>query len=60
MKFFKEVFYPLFKSKIEPDKSNDGTKEEDSIAVTTKELMDEYKSKFGKIITADNLKKNIP
>ncbi len=57
MKFFKEVFCPLFESKIEPNKSKDGTKEEDEIALTTRQLVDEYKSKFGKTYTTDNLRK---
>ena len=57
MRFFKEVFYSLYKSKRGPDKSKDGTKEENEEAVTTSQLKDEYKSKFGKIITVDSLKK---
>ena len=57
IKFFKEVFYPLYNSKKEPDKSADGTKEENEITVTTSQLRDEYKSKFGKIITVESLKK---
>ena len=57
MKFFKEVFYPLFSSKTEPDESKDGGKKEENIAVTTKELVQGYKSRFGKVTTVDNLKK---
>ena len=57
MKFFKEVFYPSYKSKTEPDKSKDESKKEENIAVTTKDLIKEYKSKFGKVTTVDNLKK---
>ena len=57
MKFFKQVFYPKFASKIEPDKSSDGKKEEDTIAVTTKELVQECKVKLGKTYTTDSLKK---
>ena len=57
IKFFKEVFYPLWRAKTDPDKSADKTKEEDGISVTTKELKEKYKSKYGKITTTDNLKK---
>ena len=57
MKFFKEVFYPSYESKTEPDKSKDESKKEENIAVTTKDLIKEYKSKFGKVTTVDNLKK---
>jgi hypothetical protein len=55
--FFKETFLPLYKSKQEPDKSQDGTKHESIIALTTRELCDTYKERTGKTITTDSLKK---
>jgi hypothetical protein len=54
--FFNDVFCPLFKSKTEPDSNRDGTKKEDVIAVTTKQLCDYYKEKKGKSISTDSLK----
>jgi hypothetical protein len=63
LKFFKEVFLPLYKLKSEPDKEVDLPGEdqkvqaEKRIAVTTKQLCDQYKQEKGKAITTNNLKK---
>lgn len=57
VEFFNDVLSPLYKSKTEPNTSADGSKKEDIIAVTTKELCNFYKEKKGKIINTDNLKK---
>ena len=57
MKFFKEVFYPLFRSINEPEVSEDGKKQEEIIAVTTKQLSKYYKSKFGRELSSDNIRK---
>ncbi|HJT84784.1 MAG TPA: hypothetical protein VJ697_09910, partial [Nitrososphaeraceae archaeon] len=57
VKFYKEIFLPLFKFKSQPDEK-DGTKEK-IIAVTTKELADHYKKMTGKNIGVDNLRKKI-
>lgn len=57
VEFFNDVLSTLYKSKTEPNKSEDGSKKEDIIAVTAKELCDFYKEKKGKIINTDNLKK---
>jgi hypothetical protein len=56
LKFLKEIFLPLYKSKSEPDKGEEG-KEEKRIAVTTKQLCDYFKEQEGKIVTTNNLKK---
>jgi hypothetical protein len=56
LKFFREVFLPLYRSKSEPDKKAD-EQEEKRIAVTTKQLCDHYKREKGKIATTNNLKK---
>ncbi|MGB6531125.1 MAG: hypothetical protein WBF33_23705 [Candidatus Nitrosopolaris sp.] len=58
LKFFKEVFLPLHKSKQAPDKSTDNNKQERIIALTTRELCEDYKEKTGKTITTNNLKQN--
>ncbi|CAN5398895.1 hypothetical protein BH18THE2_BH18THE2_26600 [soil metagenome] len=58
LKLFKEVFLEKFKTKKDPDKNKDGTKEERIAAVTTRELCDYYKKKTGKTITTNNLKQN--
>jgi hypothetical protein len=55
IRFLKEIFHPLYYAKTEPGEQ-DG-KIEKIIAVTTKELCDYYRSKIGKGITTDNLKK---
>ena len=57
IKFYKDIFIPLFQSKSKPDEKNG--KEEKIIAVTTKELADYYKDKTGKAISTDNLRKTI-
>ena len=56
LKFFKERFLRLYKSKSELDKGDDG-KQEKRIAVTTKQLCNYFKEQEGKIITTNNLKK---
>ncbi|MGC2681144.1 MAG: hypothetical protein WA323_04690 [Candidatus Nitrosopolaris sp.] len=58
LKFFKEVFLPLHKTKQSPDKSIDGSKQERIIALTTRELCEVYKEKTGKTISGNNLKQN--
>jgi hypothetical protein len=57
IKFYREVFLPLFRSKNKREEKNG--KEEKIVAVTTKELADYYKEKTGKIIGIDNLRKTI-
>jgi hypothetical protein len=54
LQFFKDIFCKLYKSKTEAD-SNDG-KQEDRIAVTTKELCEYYKQRTNKSITTNNMK----
>jgi hypothetical protein len=56
VKFFKEVFIPLYKSKSSPNQSDDGNRKERTIALTTRELCEFCKKKTGKIINTDNLK----
>jgi hypothetical protein len=55
LKFFKEIFLPLYRSKLEQDKEEGH--EEKRIAVTTKELCDYLKENEGKVVTTNNLKK---
>ncbi|MGI0051985.1 MAG: hypothetical protein ACRD8K_09635, partial [Nitrososphaeraceae archaeon] len=55
IKFYKDIFLPLFRSKNKPDEKNGN--EEKIIAVNTKELADYYKEKTGKAISIDNLRK---
>jgi hypothetical protein len=57
IKFYREVFLPLFRSKNKREEKNG--KEEKIVAVTTKELADYYKEKTGKVIGIDNLRKTI-
>jgi hypothetical protein len=57
IKFYREIFLPLFYSKSKPDEKNG--KGEKIIAVTTKELADYYTQKTGKAIGTDNLRKTI-
>jgi len=57
MKFFKELFNPLYRSKNVLDKSSDGSKEERIIAVTARQLCEYYKEKTGKTINSDSLRK---
>ena len=57
IKFYREIFLPLFCSKSKPDEKNG--KGEKIIAVTTKELADCYKQKTRKAIGIDNLRKTI-
>lgn len=52
--FFNDIFYPSFQRKTEPE-SND-KKQEERIAVTTRELCEYYKEVRKKPITTDNLK----
>jgi hypothetical protein len=54
LQFFKDIFCKLYKTKTEVD-SKDG-KQEDRIAVTTKELCEYYKQRTGKSITTNNMK----
>ncbi len=58
--FFNNIFYPCFAKKTEPDskKNDEGkiVKEEEIIAVTTRELCDYYKEIEKKPISTDNLK----
>ncbi|MGC2685944.1 MAG: hypothetical protein WA323_29175, partial [Candidatus Nitrosopolaris sp.] len=56
LKFFKEVFLPLCKSKQSPDKDNN--KQERIIALTSRQLCEDYKEKTSKTITTNNLKQN--
>jgi hypothetical protein len=53
LKFYKEIFLPLYGSKTEPDTKGD--KIEDRKAVTTSQLRDSYKSKTGRSITSVNI-----
>jgi hypothetical protein len=53
--FFNEIFYPCFLKKIKPE-SNADDKEEEIIAVTTRELCDYFKEIHKKPISTDNLK----
>jgi hypothetical protein len=52
---FNEIFYPCFLKKIKPE-SNADDKEEEIIAVTTRELCDYFKEIHKKPISTDNLK----
>jgi hypothetical protein len=69
LKIFKEVFLPLYKTKLQSRDTgiteyNDGKGgtvgggQEDIIAVTSRELCDYYKEKTGKTINSNNLKQN--
>ena len=58
IEFFNNVFYPCFKSKNDiPDSNKDGSKQEDRVSVTARQLCDAFKKVKGKPITTDNLKK---
>lgn len=62
LKFFKEIFLPLYRLKLCPDKevvegSDNFGRQENRIAVTTKELCDYLKENEGKVVTTNNLKK---
>lgn len=61
--FFNDIFYPCFAKKTQPDsKTNDSRngknekKEEEIIAITTRELCDYFREIRKKPITTDNLK----
>ena len=56
IEFFNNIFYPCFAQKTEVDKSADHKKEEEILAVTTRQLCDYYKKIKGKPIQTDNLK----
>jgi hypothetical protein len=57
LKFYKEIFLPLFRSKRAPDVGDEG-KSERTIAITSREICDYYNStKDVKPLTVDNLKK---
>lgn len=51
------MFYPCYKLKKQPDVSIDGSKQENIIAVTTRDLCEFYRQKTGKSINSDILKK---
>lgn len=53
--FFNEVFYPCYATKTERD--TNGTKTENTIGVTTRELCNFYQSVYHKTINSDQLKK---
>jgi hypothetical protein len=55
LKFFKETFLPPYQSKTAPDVSEDGTKIEDRIGITTSEIRDFHKAQTGKSITTNNI-----
>ena len=55
LKFFKEIFVRLYRSKSEPD--TEGDNHEKRIAVTSKQLCNYFVDETGKTITTDNLKK---
>jgi len=60
IEFFNNIFYPCFAKKTQVDsngKEGNSRKEEDIIAVTTRELCEFFKLKKGKPISTDNLKK---
>jgi DNA polymerase elongation subunit (family B) len=59
VKFFREVFLALYRSKNEPDISEDKSKKESIIAVTTKELSDYHKERTGRAISPENISKTI-
>ena len=56
IEFFNNIFYPCFAQKTEVDISADHKKEEEILAVTTRQLCDYYKKIKGKPIQTDNLK----
>ena len=53
--FFNDVFYPCYETKTEPD--TNGTKTENIIGVTSRELCNFYKSVYHKTINSDQVKK---
>jgi hypothetical protein len=55
LKFFKESFLPPYQSKTAPDISEDGTKTEDRVGITTSEIRDFHKAQTGKSITTKNI-----
>jgi DNA polymerase elongation subunit (family B) len=57
VKFFREIFLALYRSKNEPDISEDKSKKESIIAVTTKELSDYHKERTGRAISPENISK---
>jgi hypothetical protein len=57
MSFFFDIFYPCYDLKKEPDISKDGTRQENIIAVTTRDLCEFYKEKTGRLINSDILRK---
>ena len=54
--FFNEIFLPCYAKKTKPDSSADGSKTEEIIGVTTRELCDYYKDIKKIPKTTDNLK----
>ena len=57
LKFFRETFLELYRLKREVDTSEDKTKKESIIGVTTKELSDYHKQKTGRAISPENISK---
>ncbi|MGA9843470.1 MAG: sugar phosphate isomerase/epimerase family protein [Nitrososphaeraceae archaeon] len=57
LKFYREMFLELFRSKEKVDTSADKTKSESIIAVTVKQLSDYYREKSGRAISAENIRK---
>jgi hypothetical protein len=60
LKFFKDYFVPLFKTKSEPDSDTDSKGnviKEKIIGLTTREISEYYKKQTGKTIGSDSLKK---
>jgi hypothetical protein len=55
LKFYKEIFLPLYQSKTGPDVSSDGSKTEDNRGIRTSEMREFYKSKTGKSTTTQNI-----
>jgi hypothetical protein len=53
LKFLKEVFLPLYESKQCPYEDN--CKQERIVALTTRQLCEEYKKKMGKTTNTNNL-----
>ena len=54
--FFINIFCTLYGTKTKPDENADGSKKEERLAVTSKQLADYYKKINGKTISTDNVK----
>ena len=57
LRFYRETFLELFRSKEKVDTSADKSKSESIIAVTVKQLCDYYREKSGRAISAENIRK---